>query len=44
MMLRYPLVGPGLPAVRGLRVQQRGPALQERASRQDRLHSHEVWG
>ena len=35
-------LGPGLPAVRGVWVQQRGPALQERAPRQDSLHSHEV--
>ena len=34
--------GPGLPAVRGVRVQRGGAPLQERAPRQDRLPRHEV--
>ena len=40
--LKCPFLGPGLPAVCGLWVQQRGPALQEWPSGQDGLHCHEV--
>ena len=36
------ITGPRLPALRRLWVQQRRPALQERAPRQDCLHRHEV--